>query len=70
MDKEVARIDKGTPFIVLLKSEEGQQLFVVIERQLLTESNSLANAVLDLIASYFVFDIVYHQTLYPVLIFI
>ena len=41
MDKEVAKIDKGTPFIMLLKSEEGQQFFVVIERQLLTESNSL-----------------------------
>ena len=41
MDNEVAKIDKGTPLIMLLKSEEGQQFFVVTERQLFTESNSL-----------------------------
>ena len=49
---------------------EGQQYFIVIEKALLAESSSLPTAIVDLVASYFVFDIIYPQPLYAVLIFI
>ena len=70
MDIEVSKVDKGTPYLVMLTSEEGQQYFVVIEKSFIAESNSLTTAIVDLIGSYFVFDIVYPQSLYAVLIFI
>lgn len=70
MDNEIAQIDKGTPYLIMLTSEEGQQYFIVVEKTLIAESNSLPTAIVDLIASYFVFDIVYPNTLYAVLIFI
>lgn len=69
MDDEIRHIDKGTPFIVMLTSE-GQQYFIVIEKALIAESSSLTTAIVDLVASYFVFDIIYPQPLYAVLIFI
>ena len=50
-------------------TSEGQQYFFV-EKTLIAESNSLLTAIVDLIASYFVFDIVYPKPLYAVLIFI
>ena len=70
LDSEIAKIDKGTPYLIMLTSEEGQQFFVVVERALIAESGNVTTAVLNLIASYFVFDIVYPQPLYAVLIFI
>ena len=68
LDSEIAKIDKGTPYLIMLTSEEGQQFFVVVERSLIAEI--VTTAVLNLIATYFVFDIVYPQPLYAVLIFI
>ena len=43
---------------------------MVIEKSFIAECNSLTTAIVDLIGSYFVFDIVYPQSLYAVLIFI
>ena len=48
----------------MLSSDEGQQFFIVVEENFLTDSGNL---IVDL---YYVFDIVYPQPLYPVLIFI
>ena len=70
LDSEIAKIDKGSPYLIMLTSEEGQQLFVVVERALLAESGNITTAVVNLVALYFSFDIVYPQPLYAVLIFI
>ena len=70
LESEIAKIDKGSPYLIMLTSEEGQQFFVVVERALLAESGNITTAVVNLIASYFAFDIVYPQPLYTILIFI
>ena len=62
-------MDQGVPFLIVLKSQEAEQFFVVIEKQMMTDSGSVACAIVDLIATYFTFD-VYPQSLYPLLIFI
>ena len=68
LDSEIAKIDKGSPYLIMLTSEEGQQFFVVVERALLAESGNITTAIVNLVASYFAFDIVYPQPLYAILI--
>ena len=70
LDSEIAKIDKGSPYLIMLTSEEGQQFFVVVKRALLAESGNITTAAVNLVASYFAFDIVYPQPLYAILIFI
>ena len=56
------RLTKVLPsYLVMLTPEEGQQFFVVVERALLAESGNITTAVVNLIASYFAFDILYPQ---------
>ena len=47
LESEIAKIDKGSPYLVMLTSEEGQQFFVV-ERALLAESGNITTAVVNL----------------------
>lgn len=54
----------------MLKSEEAEQFFVVVEKQMFTESGSISRVVVDVIAAYFAFDIVYPKALYSLLIFL
>ena len=72
MDSEISKIDKGTPYIVKISSDAdvGNQFFVVIEKNFLSESGKFSTALLDLFAAYFVYDIAYPQPLYACLIFI
>lgn len=72
LDKKLAEIDRGTPFIVTVTTSEdaGQQFFIAVEKTLLAESSNIIIALLDLVSAYFVFDIVYPKNLHAVLIFI
>ena len=73
LESEIAKIDKGSPYLVMLTSEVGQQFFVVVERALFAESSNKTTVVVNLIASYFTFDIfipsaiVYHTDFYSTL---
>ena len=70
LEEEIYKIDKGSPYILCLASDVGHQYFVVIERKLLAESGNLTTALINLIAVYFTFDVVYPKPLYSVFIFI
>ncbi len=49
---------------------ESTQYFIAVEKKVLLESASIEGSVLDLIGTYFSFDIVYPRQLYPLLLFI
>ena len=66
LEVELEKIDKGSPYILKLTSDVGNQYFAVVEKKILAESSNLSTIILNLIAVYFVFDIVYPQPLYPV----
>ena len=70
LEREIEKIDKGSPYIIIVSSDVSYQFFVVIEKHILPESGSITTAILDLYASYFTFDIVYPKPLYALLLFI
>ena len=54
----------------MLESDRGMQYYVTVEKEILTESEDMRGAVIDMFAAYFAFDIAYPKQLYPVFIFI
>ena len=57
------------PQIIVLKHDQ-QQYYIVVEKNVLLESDGIEGSILDLIGAYFTFDISYPKKLYPVLLFI
>ena len=72
MKQEVQGISHSAPYIVItgIPEEDNTQFFVCSEQRLLLESDTLRDAMLDMIAAYFVFDISYPKSTSPALIFI
>ena len=72
MDDEVFKIEQAAPYIVTtgIAGEEQFQIFICAEQSVILESKSMKDALIDLIAAYFVFDISYPKYLDSVLIFI
>jgi len=70
VDKEVSEIQQSAPYIVVTGASENMQLYIYCEHNNLLESKSVRDALLDLVAVYFVFDIWYPKSLDAILIFI
>lgn len=68
IDEAVDKL-KAFPQIIVIHSDATSQYFVTVEKQILVESENMCGALLDLIATYFTFDIAYPKSLYPVLLF-
>ena len=64
-------IQQAFPFIVItgVPGEENCQFFICGEKDVLLESKSLKDAIVDLISFYFVFDVVYPKYLNAILLF-
>ena len=69
IDREIRKLPPS-PSVIVCKSDEGMQFFVAAEKQIVVESSSLPKAIVDLIATYFVFNMAYPTGLYPVFIFV
>lgn len=71
MDSEVEQIDQAAPFLLVtgISGEEHSQVFICGERSVLFESKSIKDSLIDLIATYYVFDISYPKCLNSVLLF-
>ena len=72
MGQEISAIEQAAPYIVItgVAGDENAQFYVYAEQQIVVESSTMRDAVLDLVASYFVFDISYPKSLSAILIFI
>ena len=68
MDSEVSSIDQAEPFLVItgIPGDEQSQVFICVEGSLLLESKS---SMIDLIATYYTFDLSYPKCVDSVLIF-
>ena len=71
MDSEVRSVDQAEPFLVItgMPGEEQSQVFTCDEGSLLLELRSIKDSLIDLIATYYAFDISYPKCLNSVLIF-
>ena len=72
LKQEIQDIAHSAPYIVISGNleEDNTQFFVCAEQRILLESNTVKDAILDMIASYFVFDISYSKSTGAALIFI
>ena len=59
------QINQNELYIVVI---DKRQFFVVLERNIIIESNTFQDALTDMIALYFTMDITYPAGLYPVLL--
>ena len=72
MGQEISATEQAAPYIIItgVAGDENAQFNVCVEQQIVLESLTVRDAVLDLVASYFVFDILYPKSLSAILIFI
>lgn len=72
LDEEVGRIEQTAPFIALTgkPGEEGAQYFIACEKAIFCESKSLLDAVIDLLAVYYVCDIQYPSGTNAIMVFL
>ena len=70
-DQEVKHISQYEPYIVVTgqSGHENAQFFVVCEQAVLLESKSIWDALVDLIATYYVFDMAYPKPVSGLLLF-
>ena len=54
----------------MAESDDTAEFMVYVESELLVSTNTLADALVDLMCAYFVFDIVYPKALYPLMLFL
>ena len=71
MDAEVSSIHQSAPCIVTIgiAGENNFQIFICAEQEVLLESKTLQDSLIDLISTYFVFDISYPKSLAAIFIF-
>lgn len=71
METETSEIQQAAPYLLItgLLEAENCQFFVYSEQDILLESKSVKDAIIDLIATYYVFDIAYPKPLNAVLLF-
>ena len=72
IDSEVSSVTQSEPFLLLTGEPgiENCQVFICCEAELYIESKSIKDALVDLISTYFVFDIVYPKNFRNILLFI
>ena len=63
LDTEVSKIEQSAPFLVWTGTaeDENAQFYVCCEQSVLTESKTVRDVIIDLMATYYVFDIVYQS---------
>ena len=69
LDEEAERLP-SFPQVIRLGHDESAQYYIVVEKKVLLESANIQESILDLISTYFCFDIAYPRQLYPVFLFI
>ena len=70
IDAQVEKVDQPEPFLAVVGTPGySYQVFVCAEGSIFIESNSLQSSIIDLIAAYYVFNIVYPKYLDTILLF-
>lgn len=71
LNNEVAQIPQAAPFVTITgkPGEENAQYYVCAENGVLVESKSIRAVIIDLLATYYVFDLSYPKTISAFLLF-
>ena len=65
-------MEQSAPFLMITGRSEAEncQFFICCEKDIYLESKSLKDAIIDLFATYFVYDVVYPKPLKSIFIFL
>ena len=69
IEEEISSIPLNVPYIIVMEASEATTYDVIVKRSSLFQSTDLCTALIDILSSYFVFDIAYLPELYPLLLF-
>lgn len=71
MDGEVSKIEQSAPFVVWTGTvgDENAQFYICCEQSILLESKTVRDAIIDLVATYYVFDIAYPKSISAIMLF-
>ena len=58
------------PYIIVADSDEATEYHIYVEMECVVSSPTLADALIDLICTYFIFNIEYPKPMYPALVFL
>ena len=72
LEDEISEMEQSEPYITVTSKPgtDTSQIFLCCESQIFIESKSMRDAMIEMMSTYFVFDIVYPKSLYGVLIFL
>ena len=68
LDEEAGKLPPFPQIVVV--QHDSKQFYIVVEKQVLLESGSVKDSLIDLISVYFTFDIAYPKLPYPVCLFL
>lgn len=64
--EKITKVDSDHPYILRVDHDDNVTFCVIVEREILTESNKLVTAINVMMAAYYVFNIKYNRDLAPV----
>ena len=73
LEDEISKIEQSAPYILVTGvdvADENSQLFICCEQAIYLESCSVKDVIVDLIATYFVYDIAYPKHLNAIFLFL
>ena len=73
IEKEVSEVQQSAPYILVTGvdvGDENSQLFICCEQAIYLESNTVKDVIIDLISTYFVYDITYPKPLTAIFLFL
>lgn len=70
VDSEAWKLKRNEPYIMITKTDEAEDYSVIVESKHLISTTSFKDALLNLMSTYYTFDISYPKSNYPLLIFI
>ena len=68
LDEKAGKLSPFPQIVVV--QHDPMQFYIAVEKQILLESDSTKDSIIDLISVYFTFDIAYPKLLYPVCLFL
>ena len=70
LEDELSNVQQSEPFLVVTSKlgTEASQIFICCEGASFLESKSIKEAILDLVSTYFVFDISYPKAIYRIML--
>ena len=70
IEEETEKLGRKEPYILLSESDETTKYHIIVENTCMVTTHTLPDALVNIICTYFIFDMAYPKQMYPLLIFL